>query len=251
MRRPLGLYFPAWPHAAMLLREPFVSEEREYWTNPNGLRDVTRQIVVHHAAAFYSPGKAVAEIYKFHSSKWPDYHAIAYHEVIQIEADRETLGCHITNPPDLIGAGVFGRNDDTFHVCAATNFTAIPSDEWIEALARRCVAAKQRYPDAVIVGHKDIALKGHKTDCPGQLWTAWKLRLLGRVSALQLATRPRRFKVRGLPIYQAQSLTSTLAGHLKSGEEFAIDKTYANGGAHLSDGRGFIDLSHDALEELS
>lgn len=232
------------------IADPFVIEERTLWTNPNEPRRETAYVVVHHAAAFYRPGKAVQDIYAYHSKKWPDYHAAAYAEIIQIEADGESLGCHLMYPPDLIGAGVLGRNENTFHICAATNFTAIPSDEWIEALARRCVAALARYPNAKIVGHKDIALKGHETVCPGQLWSAWKPKLLGRVSALRLQTRPRRFRVRGLPIYQATSLTGTLAGHLQAGDVIEIDKTYSNGGAHLADGRGFIDLDLDALEEL-
>lgn len=234
----------------MQLANPFVIEERAFWTNPNAPRPITSFIVVHHAAAFYPQGRAVQKIYEYHAKKWPDYHAAAYAEIIQIEAGGDTLGCHIMYPPDLIGAGVWGRNDDTFHICAATNFTSVPSDEWIEAIARRVVAAKQRYPNAVVVGHKDIALKGHETECPGQLWNAWKLRLLGRVAALQQAPKLRRFLVHGIPVYQAQSLTGKLAGHLKGGEEIIIDRVYANGGGHLVSGLGFVDLNHDALEEI-
>lgn len=82
--------------------------------------------------------------------------------------------------------------------------------------------------------------------CPGKYLEASALRADLSKSALRL----RRFMVKGIPIYQAQSLTGTLAGYLKSDESFAIDKTYRNGGAHLADGRGFIDLDLNALEEI-
>jgi hypothetical protein len=186
----------------LTLATPFVVEDRQLWTNPNGPRTATASIVVHHAGAFYRPGKAVADIYAYHSKKWPDYHAAAYHEILQIEADGTSIGCHIVNDARLMGAGVWGRNEDTFHICAASKFVAIPDDAFIEALAQRVAAAKRRYPTAQIVGHKDIALPGHGTDCPGDLWAVWKPRLLARVEAILApslgptpdAPRPYRFR---------------------------------------------------------
>lgn len=236
----------------MQLATPFIVEERKLWTNPNGNRPRTDYIVVHHAAYFYAPGDAVRSIYAYHSQKWPDYHAAAYAEIIQLEIDRISLGCHIMYHPEQIGAGVMGRNDNTFHICAATNFTTIPEDMWIEALAQRVAVAQQRYPKAQIVGHKEITLPGYGTTCPGPMWQAWKPRLTKRVAEL-LAPTARRLRFRGWPIYQAQSLTGTLAGHVQSGEIVEIDKTYSNGAGHVSGpngGPGFIDLNHDALDEL-
>lgn len=94
--------------------------------------------------------------------------------------------------------------------------------------------------------HRKIARPvGRKSDPEGwidQDFYAWR-------AALQTPPR-RRFRARGIPIYQATSLTGTLAGHLQNGEVFEIDATYQNGGVHLADGRGFVDLDLDALEEV-
>lgn len=243
---------------ALSLAPDFLKERRDLWTNPNGPRTHTAYIVIHHAAAMYVAGRAVDGIYAYHKTKWPDYHAAAYHEIIQIDPGGY-LRCSIVNTPELIGAGVADHNGDTFHICAATNFLALPDPAWIEALAHRAAAAKRRYPQATIVGHKEIARPGHATECPGQLWPSWKPRLLARVDELLKPPPPppapepialREFRVNGIPIYQAQNLAGALAGYLASGEQIKIDRVYANGGAHLADGRGFIKLDRDALEEL-
>ena len=232
---------------ALSLANPFVVEHHNLWTNPNGPRSTTAYIVVHHAAATYRPGQAVADIYKYHSKKWPDYHAAAYHEILQIEADGNTIGCHIVNDPRLIGAGVFDHNGDTFHICAAANFIGVPDDAFIEALAQRCAAAKLRYPAAQIVGHKDIARPGHATSCPGPLWIAWKVRLLSRVQAL-LNPAAVRYKVRGVPVFQRQDCTGPIVDFLDPGRQIEIDKTYPDGTAHLASGAGFVRL--DEVERL-
>jgi N-acetylmuramoyl-L-alanine amidase len=158
-----------------------IIEAKQYWTSPNGSRDDTTQIVVHHAAYVYPPGKAVEMIYDYHRSKWPTYNACGYHEVIQEEVGG-ALACYLVNPPDLIGAGVWGLNGHTFHICAATNFTGVPGSAWLDALADRLAEAKRRYPKAQIVGHGDIALPGHGTTCPGAQWKAWRATLLDRVA---------------------------------------------------------------------
>jgi len=174
------------------LASPFVVDEiGKYILEPASVqpnRERTEYIVVHHANAFYSPGTACASILKAHSARpdFGDYHRIGYHAVLQIERNA-TIAMHLVNPSLMWGAGVFDRNDVCWHVCAATTFTALPSDEWIEAIARACVYAKSLFPDAKIVGHKDVTVPGHGSECPGQLWSSWKLRLLGRVAALQIA----------------------------------------------------------------
>ncbi len=62
------------------------------------------------------------------------------------------------------------------------------------------------------------------------------------------AEPPRRYRVKGLPVYEAQSGRGKLWGHLHEGEQVAVDATYPNGFGHLVDGRGFIDL--DGLERI-
>lgn len=212
-----------------------------------GVRASTRFIVLHHAGATYPAGGALAAIFRYHAAKWPRYGRIAYHDVIQLEADGQTLGAYQVNPPELVGAGVFGRNSDTFHICAAWSFPAIPDDGWIEALAQRAAAAARRYPAAQIVGHTDIALPGHGTVCPGSRWATWKPRVLARVQQLLLPA-VRRYRVRGLPIYERQDLAGPLAGQLLLNAIVEIDAAYPNGAGHLADGRGFVDL--DGLEAV-
>ena len=64
------------------------------------------------------------------------------------------------------------------------------------------IQREQKAASAQIVGHKDIALPGHGTDCPGDLWAVWKPRLLARVEAILApslgptpdAPRPYRFR---------------------------------------------------------
>lgn len=233
----------------LTLSQPFVTEERALWTNPNGPRAVTTYIVIHHAAAVYAPGKAVRAIYDYHTHEWPDYHAAAYAEIIQIEADGAHLGCHLMYHPEQIGAGVWGHNGDTFHICAATNFVGMPDDAFVEALAQRAAAAKSRYPSAQIVGHKEIALPGHETACPGQLWAVWKPRLLKRVAAI-LAPTIQTYRVAGLPIYHDSQLLIPTGETLPTGAPIDIDATapqsnYASDAAHRTDatGGGFLSLS--------
>ena len=97
-------------------------------------------------------------------------------------------------------------------------------------------------PVATIETHGQIALPGpyirkhDPADWPYAGFVLWRSRL----GTPPPASRP--YRVVGVPIYQAENLTGALAGHLTSGETVQIDATYANGGAHLADGRGFVDL---------
>lgn len=73
----------------------------------------------------------------------------------------------------------------------------------------------------------------------------WVIKALPPVSPPGL---PRLMHVRGVPIYQAQSRTGAKAGYLTSAETVTIDAVYPDGGCHLADGRGFVDLA--ALEPV-
>lgn len=89
--------------------------------------------------------------------------------------------------------------------------------------------------------HRDY----NKPQCPGAAITeAYYTATVAPVSPPP--TPAKQYTVKGVPIYQRTDLVGTLAGWLKSGDTVAIDKTYANGAGHLSDGRGFVDM--DGLE---
>jgi N-acetyl-anhydromuramyl-L-alanine amidase AmpD len=105
-------------------------------------------------------------------------------------------------------------------------------------------------PREDIETHGQIALPGpykRKTDpadWPHADFLAWRQQL----PIPDALPSPLPYRVRGVPVYQRQSRTGPLAGWLSTGDLVAIDKTYADGGAHLANGAGFVDAN--ALEEM-
>lgn len=136
-------------------------------------RKVTKYLVVHHAAWVYKPGTAVQSIFNYHSSKWPKYGRIGYQIVLQEELDG-SIARYDVNPEWIQGANVALMNDVCLGICAATNFTGLPPAKWYNALVEVFTEVHRRKPNAVIVGHKDIARKGYETACPGPLWSKWR-----------------------------------------------------------------------------
>lgn len=158
-----------------------MKELRQYWTSQNPNRQTTKYIVIHHAAAEYRLGDAVRAIYDFHRGKWPKYNAAGYHIICQRDSDR-IIRPYLVNPPNMIGAGVANMNDVTFHICAATNFgDRTPSKEWLGTLKEGVAYAVQLYPNAEIVGHKDITRPGYATACPGSTWPKWKDQIMTNI----------------------------------------------------------------------
>ena len=150
-----------------------MKELPQFWTSKNPNRVETKYIVIHHAAFEYKLGDAIRSIHDYHKRKWPGYAGIAYHIVAQRDSDKVVRN-YLVNPPNMVGAGVMNMNHTTFHICAATNFTATPSQEWLNALKEAVAYAVTLYPNAEIVGHKDIARPGYGTACPGSAWPTWK-----------------------------------------------------------------------------
>lgn len=153
-------------------------------------RSVTNFIVIHHAAFDYAPSGALQSIFGYHSSIWPRYGRIGYNELIQEEPDG-TLQRYLVNPYDMVGAGVWGRNPECYHICMARhNRNEIPPQHWIDEMARAAADAKRRWPNAQIVGHGEIALPGHETSCPGPRWKAWKPAFVAQVNNLVKRAQP-------------------------------------------------------------
>lgn len=145
-------------------------------------RKTTNYIVVHHAAAFYRPGTACASIFSWHAKQWPTYGRIGYQWVLQEEKDG-SIALYKVNPHWCQGANVAKRNHELMGICCATHFlNAIPSAKWFNALSEAVNIAHDLYPRASIVGHKDVALKGYGTACPGGAWSQWKNALLQSIS---------------------------------------------------------------------
>lgn len=144
-------------------------------------RQLTRYIVIHHAGATYRPGDACQAIFEYHSRKWPDYGRIGYHVVLQEERDG-SISVQIVNPLDSVGAHVGLRNYETVGLCAATSFSSPPTEKWLNAIAFATQELKLRYPNAGVVGHKEIALSQYPTSCPGPFFQTWKPEILRRIT---------------------------------------------------------------------
>lgn len=148
-------------------------KQRIMGNNPNGNRTQTNYIVIHHAAYKYPRGRAIERIYNYHSLIWPAYDAIAYHIVVQEESGGDWQ-VYQTLPFNQIGAGVYGRNHESVHICLADDFTAQwPSEQQLYALATAIREMQDRYPFARVVGHRDIDLPGWRTACPANIKSVW------------------------------------------------------------------------------
>lgn len=146
-------------------------------------RASTMYIVVHHAAAVYVPGGALQAIFNYHSTQWPKYGRIGYHAVLQEEKDG-SISLNYVNPSWAVGAHIYGLNNVAYGLCAATNFRdQFPPKKWFEALTEALRVIVPMYPQAQIVGHGEIALKGHGTSCPGTKWKEWKNTLIYNIHA--------------------------------------------------------------------
>jgi hypothetical protein len=140
------------------------------------------------------------------------------------------------------------NNDHSIGIELHVSVGEVPTGAQKDACAWLCrkLMAQFGMTPELIETHRAIALpKGRKSDPEG-----WPDADVYRWRSTLAAPKPRRFKVRGIPIFQATSLSGTLAGHLTSGEVIEVDAVYPNGGGHLKDSRGFIDLDLNALEEL-
>lgn len=140
-------------------------------------------------------------------------------------------------------------NDHSVGIELHVSVGEVPTAVQKDATAWLCRQLMQQFgiAPALIETHRKIALPAHRKSDP-EGWPdadfyAWR-------ASLDAPAKLRRFRVRGVPIYQAQNLTGTLAGHLNAPDVVEIDATYSNGGGHLASGLGFIDLNLDALEEI-
>ncbi len=148
---------------------------------PPVMRKRTDNIVVHHAAFKYKLSDACRSIYVYHSGKWPKYGRIGYHEILQEENDF-TVSRYLVNPSLMQGANVAEMNHVCYGICAATNFgNMLPAEKWFNALVYAVSKAKLMFPNAQVVGHREIAQPGFETICPGSQWFEWKQRLLDAV----------------------------------------------------------------------
>lgn len=135
-------------------------------------RKSTDYLVVHCSATTEKMNIGAKEIDRWHREK--GYKCIGYHYVIRRDGTLE-----IGRPEHEIGAHVQGFNDRSIGIClvggvdadnpkaAENNFTL----DQMNALAALLENLKKRYPDARIVGHRD--LPGVKKACPSFDVSEW------------------------------------------------------------------------------
>lgn len=146
------------------------TEALQYKTPHYNARSATRYIVVHHAADTYPRGEALQRIYNYHKDQWPGYAGIGYHIVIQEELDA-SLASYLVNPQEQIAAHTLNHNHHAFGICAATDFSYTPPlGAWWNTLVKQVAYWSKVYPNAAIVGHKEL----RDTRCPGDWWLTQK-----------------------------------------------------------------------------
>ena len=127
-------------------------------------RSKTDFIVVH-CSATANQNIGAADIDKWHRAQ--GWACIGYHYVIRRDGtvekgrDEEVVGAHVAGFNERsIGICMVGGVDANDHTKAKNNFTQPQFDSLKKLLAE----LKQRYPSAVIQGHRDFA--GVKKACP-------------------------------------------------------------------------------------
>jgi hypothetical protein len=146
-------------------------------------------LVVHHAAGLYPTYNGIEDVRsvaKFHTDPPPNgrgWPGIAYDVCLaELNEGREIARYNVSDQTKQ-RAGAFDHNHHAIHVCALTNFDThpnrLPAQKWVDALAVTLQDLKRRYPQAIIIGHKELS--NNATTCPGSRWAAWKPGLLARV----------------------------------------------------------------------
>lgn len=122
------------------------------------------EIIIHCSATPESRSVTVAEIDRWHRNRKPSFRCIGYHYVVYLDGS-----VHRGRPVEDIGAHCSGHNARSIGVCYVGGLAAdghTPKDTRTEAQRRSLRALltslRQRFPKAVIRGHRDYAAKA----CP-------------------------------------------------------------------------------------
>jgi len=129
-------------------------------------------LVVHHSAVDVDSTAYSIAAYHVRSLDWP---GIGYHFLVHWDGSTEYVG-------DIGRAryNVASRNHEVVGICLPGDFTRRePAAAQLES-ARLLLTNIQFALGwfVPIVGHKDIALPGYGTACPGDTWDTWKPALL-------------------------------------------------------------------------
>ncbi|HEY1011149.1 MAG TPA: N-acetylmuramoyl-L-alanine amidase [Herpetosiphonaceae bacterium] len=152
-------------------------------------RTETTHIVVHHAAALYPQQRGIEDVRSV-----ADYHVktrgwsgIGYHIALAEITQGGAIGRYNLSRLNTQRAHIAMLNHRMVGVSCLTNFDAhpgkLPIQKWLDALVETLRELVKLYPKARIVGHRDVALPGYETICPGSRWADWKPGLLKAVGS--------------------------------------------------------------------
>ena len=128
------------------------------WGKKLSLRTETKYIVLHHAAATVCSAR---QIDLWHKEK--GWAGIGYHYFVRKNGD-----IYRGRPEWSIGAHVQGMNHCSIGICAEGNYdkeATMPTTQK-DAIVKLMKDILVRYPQAKIVGHRDIG----SSDCPGKYY---------------------------------------------------------------------------------
>lgn len=118
-------------------------------------------IVIHCSDTIEGKNFTIDDIRRWHTAPKPKGNGwadIGYHYVIHLDGS-----IHKGRPDEVVGAHVYGHNEHSIGICyvggkEAGTFRAkdTRTPEQKEALIRLLIDLVCRYPDAVIVGHRDL-----------------------------------------------------------------------------------------------
>lgn len=142
-----------------------IIQESYNWNGSLAKRSSTNYIALHHAA---SPTTSTCQdIHQWHISN--GWSGIGYHYVVYTDGS-----IHTGRPEDALGAHVSGMNDQSIGICAVGNYdtTSTMPDAQYKSIVDLCKYLKSKYPNAKIVGHKEIG----SSDCPGKYFPLDKIK---------------------------------------------------------------------------
>jgi N-acetylmuramoyl-L-alanine amidase len=127
------------------------------------VRQISR-LVLHHTAG---PSGSLASITAEHIKR--GFGGCGYHFLIGNGHGMLDGQCEQGRPDSVKGCGVWGNNTGALHCALIGNFEVTrPTEQQLLWLGEWLLHRSHTYGALTIVGHKEIALPGHGTLCPGR-----------------------------------------------------------------------------------
>lgn len=142
----------------MAISKPNIIDTNLKFTSSLTKRSTTDYIAIHHAAFPISQEQNAALYHQWHLAR--DFIGIGYAYVIKADGTIEKGRGH-----EYIGAQIANHNSHGFGICLAGNFEIDqPREAQIKSLIHLLAWLKTLYPQAKIIGHKDL----QSSSCPGK-----------------------------------------------------------------------------------